>query len=173
MTKTKITRRQAFKIAVTTLVSYITVRASRLSDLDTTYGALPETSSLAGNVKDVLVGVVQRLELPRGLFLLDSKGLAQIRFAVGAAFWRAGLGRTARLEDFVSQDEVVAEGKWLNSTFAGTALLSLYRLVEVRILAKQGDRLQTTEGVVYLTPNTVSRRSYAGWAKPLSDLSVG
>jgi hypothetical protein len=118
----------------------------------------------------VLIGTIERVVPPSTLHLRNGAAQFIVEFASGATFWRDHL---ATLASFVPGDAVIAEGKQANGVFASTALMSILRRVEGRILRRVDDQLHTTAGIVQLTSDTHSRDGVGLVARPLTALAAG
>jgi len=135
---------------------------------------LSSAAPLAGDQEEVAAGVVERIEPPNILKIRGFReGPVSISFSDDAAFWRGHSGRVAGLDVFILGDEVVAEGQWTASGFAATTLMSMYRLIEGRVVHRKDNRLQTTGGIVQLTSDTVLLDGDGFVDKTLDGLAVG
>lgn len=100
-------------------------------------------------------------------------GTQTIRVTGATALSPVRTGGAAGLAAFAPGDEIIAEGQWGADGFAARALATLYRPIEGRLTGRQGDRLQTTAGVVLLTPTTRPVADDRLTDKPLAQLAVG
>jgi hypothetical protein len=159
MGMSKITRRQLLKGIGTTILGYMIFAPNRTS----------AASSAAVNPDNYLAGSIERLETPQTAHLKTPKGAVKVRFTNDAAFWRYGSHGGAKFTDYAQREEVVAEGEWLNDVFQAKALHTKFRSVEGRITARQVNRLETTVGVLHLTPTTRDQ----GSNKSVARLALG
>ena len=76
-------------------------------------------------------------------------------------------------DGFVPGEKVVAEGDWVDGLFVATILMSLYYFVEGEVLARKQEQLETTAGVILLTPDTEPAAAAGYEAEPLEELAAG
>lgn len=74
---------------------------------------------------------------------------------------------------FMPGDKVVVEGEWRDGIFMATTLMSLYYSIEGKIIERKQERLETTAGVILLTPDTEPAAAAGYEAEPLAELAVG
>lgn len=121
----------------------------------------PATASGMNNLSGVIAG----FDAPDILRLRTHNETRIVKILQGAAICRAAAvidGGAA----FAQGEEIVAEGSWAGSVFNATALHTLHRVVEARVIAKDGQRVRTDQGVIALTAEARPRDGFAGHALP-------
>jgi hypothetical protein len=121
--------------------------------------------------KDTLAGVVTRVISNSELEMRLADGATTVvSFAPGAVFWR---DRRVQLGQFAPGEEVVVEGKHVDGSFVGTALVNLARPLEGRVTARDGKHIRTNAGSLRLTPATRYQRDSTLSAVPDAAVAPG
>lgn len=136
------------------------------------FGILQAMSGEQQQSDTAVAGIVERVEAPDLLRIRQYDGRALlVRFSDSALFLRRV--ELTSLTSFVTGDEVVAEGSWDDERFVADRLSTLFRPVEGHILAREGDRIETTSGFVYLAVDTVIWDTPQLAPKALAELTDG
>lgn len=125
-----------------------------------------------------VTGTLERIEQSDLLYLssLDPNQALQtitVKVLPTATISRGVQGIVNSADDFVPGEKMVAEGNWIDGLFVATALMSLYYFVEGEILERRLERLETTAGVIILTPDTEPAVVEGYEAEPLEKLAAG
>ncbi len=119
-----------------------------------------------------LAGAIAAIETPDTLQLRAQDGIRTVKIRQGAAVHRAASvadGGSA----FTMGEEIVAEGAWTGKVFAATALHTMHRVIEARVVAREGQQVRTDHGVITLTGETRPRDGFAGHALPVGQIMPG
>lgn len=120
-------------------------------------------ASMSGT--SVLAGVIARIDAQDTLQLRVQDGTRTVKILGNAAIYRAASAVDGEAA-FTAGEEVVAEGTSTGTIFAATALHTMHRVVEARVVARAGQQVQTDRDVIMLTAETRARDSFAGHALP-------
>jgi hypothetical protein len=135
-------------------------------------GAESGTSSADAGAK-YLAGAITAIEARDTLQLRALDGIRTVKIRQGAAVHRAATVVDGELA-FTIGEEIVAEGVWSGEVFAATALHTMHRVIEARVVAREGQQVRTDRGgVITLTSETRPRDSFAGHALPTSRVTPG
>lgn len=119
-----------------------------------------------------LAGVVTAVETPDTLQMRTHDGIRTVKILQGTAVHRAASmidGKAA----FTIGEEIVAEGNRADVIFVATALHTMHRVVEARVVAREGQQVRTDRGVITLTGEARPRDSFAGHALPVGQIMPG
>jgi hypothetical protein len=164
----KLTRRQVLRAMGATLVG---------GGSAAVFGKSFATESVSEEVPFV-TGTLERIEQSDLLYLssLDPNQARQtitVKVLPTATISRGVQGIVNSTDGFVLGEKVIAEGNWVDGLFVATALMSLYYFVEGEILERKQERLETTAGIILLTPDTEPAASAGYEAEPLEKLATG
>ncbi|MCA9943290.1 MAG: hypothetical protein H6656_22070 [Ardenticatenaceae bacterium] len=125
-----------------------------------------------------VTGTLERIEQSDLLYLsaLDPNQARQtitVKVLPTATISRGVQGIVNSTDGFVPGEKVVAEGDWVDGLFVATILMSLYYFVEGEVLARKQEQLETTAGVILLTPDTEPAAAAGYEAEPLEELAAG
>jgi hypothetical protein len=129
-----------------------------------------------GNGAPIVSGILERVEPPDLLHISSAKQTAQtiiVKVPSTATVSRGLQGIVSSPDVFVPGDKVVAEGEWKDGLFVATALMSLYYYIEGEIIERRQERLETTAGVILLTPKSEKAAADGYEAVPLDNLTDG
>jgi len=119
----------------------------------------PTLTYVQRTVGSTVNGEIKEIELTDSLILFgfdsaDSPGTLPreipIQVMEEAKFSRCPDGEVSGLADYVPGDKVVVEGKWMGDVFVVKSIESLFYGVEGIITAREGERLETTAGILWL-----------------------
>lgn len=164
----KFTRRQMLKAFGATLVG-----GSSVAVFGKSLAAEP-----GGEEVPFVTGTLQRIEQPDLLYLssFDSDNSNQtvtVKLLPTTTISRGVQGIVNSTDSFVPGEKIVAEGEWVDGLFVATTLMSLYYFVEGEILEREQERLETTAGVILLTPETEPAAAAGYEAESLDELAAG
>ena len=125
-----------------------------------------------------VTGTLERIEQSDLLYLsaLDPNQARQtitVKVLPTATISRGVQGIVNSTDGFVPGEKVVAEGDWVDGLFVATILMSLDYFVEGEVLARKQEQLETTAGVILLTPDTEPAAAAGYEAEPLEELAAG
>jgi hypothetical protein len=161
----KLTRRQILKAVGATIVG-----GGSVAIFGKSLAAEP------GNGAPIVSGILERVEPPDLLHISSAKQTAQtiiVKVPSTATVSRGLQGIVSSPDVFVPGDKVVAEGEWKDGLFVATALMSLYYYIEGEIIERRQERLETTAGVILLTPKSEKAAADGYEAVPLDNLTDG
>jgi hypothetical protein len=163
----KLTRRQILKAVGATIVG-----GGSVAIFGRSLAAEP------GNEAPIIIGTLERVE-PPDLLHISSANPSQsaqtiiVKVPSTATISRGLQGIVSSTDVFVPGDKVVAEGEWKDGLFVATALMSLYYYIEGEIIERRQERLETTAGVILLTPESEKAAADGYEAVPLDELADG
>jgi len=166
----KLTRRQMLKLTGATIIG-----GGSAAIFDKNLAAERE-----GKEMPFVIGTLERFELPDLLYLTVATDSDQItaqtiivKVLESTTISRGVQGIVGDIEAFVSGDQIVAEGEWHDGVFVAVTLMSLYHSIEGEIINRKQERLETTSGIILLTPDTKAAATEGYKAESLDDLSNG
>lgn len=139
------------------------------------FASLGSAGTVAAEEPSVVSGILGGVEGAqvawiRPLHYSAAQSSVRVEFNADASFWR---DRAANLEDFVTGDEVVAEGSWNGDVFLSSRLEVLNRIVEGQVEERRSQVLDTNQGDVQLVDITEPEGGPDLEAKPLDQLREG
>lgn len=104
---------------------------------------------------DAVGGFIERLEPPGSIVLRTADRLVLVSLLPDAELWR---GYPVKLSRFVPEDEVLAEGIWVDDdSFRARSLISVLQGLSGRVVSVGERFLNTTGGAVRVTEHTTYR----------------
>lgn len=160
----RVTRREAIRLLAAAAVGIPGIRYFfGRAEADTPDTSRGRTAVVAGNVEGVLSGA---------LVVRDSAGALSTVLVDDAEFSRGAEGAVGSHQSFEEGDEVVVDGWTDGSVVYATAVSTMYRPLEGRVLSRQGTRLETDGGTIYIVPGTRGR-GHAGSYRAADPEEIG